>query len=174
MKKLLLSSLAAAALSLASLSASAATSTPATANFNVSVILAAACQSTTVGVPVLGFGPYAALGTGADNTGSVALTFKCTRSLTTPTFQIDATAGTVYGVLAGLNYSLTAAPSATPSVAGDPALASSGGVGSATTYSYTISGVMAAGQAGDCASATSSACNVLKTTATPHTLTVSY
>lgn len=145
--------------------------------FNVSVALTAICTATNLTAPTLGFGSYTAFQTAA-NTGSVGLTFQCTRGLTAPTFSFDTTGtdrtgtGVVgYGVLAGLNYSLAVTNSAI-TTAGTAATAASGSVGSADVRTVTVTGTMAAGQAGDCATSTAAACAATATHI--RTLTVTY
>lgn len=169
MKKLLLSSLAMAALSLASLSASAAS---VTGDFNVSVTLSPLCKSTST-VQTLAFGTYMAINQATDLSATAAIKFDCTRNLAAPvvSFDSEAASDTTYGVLAGLNYKVVVgAPTTTNGAA---ATAAAGGVGSAKSYSYGLTGTMAAGQAGDCAGATAAACNVSTTSAT-RTLMLTY
>lgn len=170
MKKFLISTVTAAAL-LASVTPVALASTVAS-DFTVSVQLAAQCQALNTGTQTVDFGTYTAFG--AAKTASANLTFNCTRGLAIPTFSFDATNGSAagYGVLAGLNYGLSAADTRT---AGSAATAVAGGVGSATLHTVTISGTMAAGQAGECLVANSTAASC-ESTATSHvrTLTVTY
>lgn len=168
MKKLLLTSLAAAALSLASLSAQAAT---VTSNFDVTVTLAARCVATNASAPTMNFGSYDAISGGAATPApTVALTFNCTRGLAAPVVSFDGvTTNPTYGVIAGLNYSVTAAAAVV--TAGTVATAVSGGVGTPDAYSYTLTGAMASGQAGACAANTATACNTLKTVTRTMTLT---
>lgn len=170
MKKFLISTVTAAAL-LASVTPVALASTVAS-DFTVSVQLAAQCQALNTGTQTVDFGTYTAFG--AAKTASANLTFNCTRGLAIPTFSFDATNGSAagYGVLAGLNYGLSAADTRT---AGSAATAVAGGIGSATLHTVTISGTMAAGQAGECLVANSTAASC-ESTATSHvrTLTVTY
>ena len=169
MKKLLLATLAVAALSLASLSAQAAT---VTSDFNVTVTLGARCVANNSGATTLSFGAYTAITGGAATPAPTAtLTFNCTRGLTAPVVSFDGvTTNPTYGVIAGLNYSVTAGTASV--VPGSAATAVSGGVGSADVYSYILTGAMAAGQAGACSpSATATACNVLTTVTRTMTLT---
>lgn len=171
MKKFLISTVTAAAL-LASVTPVAMASTVAS-DFSVSVQLAAQCQALNTGTQTVAFGTYTAFQT-TPITASANLTFNCTRGLAIPTFSFDATNGSAagYGVLAGLNYGLSAADTRT---AGSAATAVAGGVGSATLHTVTISGTMAAGQAGECLVANSTAASC-ESTATSHvrTLTVTY
>lgn len=169
MKKLLLASLAFAAMSAAGV-ASAAT---VNSNFDVSVTLAAKCVANNSGLITLNFGIYTAITGGAATPAPTgALTFNCTRGLAAPVVSFDGvTTNPTYGVLAGLNYSVTAA--AAVLTAGTAATAVSGGVGSATAYSYTLTGAMPANQAGDCGGGTATACTPATTTAT-RTMTLTY
>lgn len=171
MNKLFISAVTAAAL-LASVTPVAMAANTVTSDFTVSVQLAAQCQALNTGTQTVDFGTYTAFG--AAKTASANLTFNCTRGLAIPTFSFDATNGSAagYGVLAGLNYGLSAADTRT---AGSAATAVSGGVGSATLHTVTISGTMAAGQAGECLVAGSTAASC-ESTPTSHvrTLTVTY
>lgn len=168
MKKFFISALAAVALLVNVLPGARAATV--NSNFDVSVSLVAICTATNSGATTLGFGSYTAF-QGSDATGSVSLTFSCTRGLTAPTFSFDTTNGSAdgYGVLAGLNYSLSATNGAT--TAGAAATAVSGGLGSADARTVTVNGTMVSGQAGTCAN-TASGCSA----ATSHTrtLTVTY
>ena len=169
MNKLLISAVTAALLASVAPVALAAS---VTSNFTVAVQLAAQCQALNTGTQTVDFGTYTAFG--AAKTASTGLTFNCTRGLANPTFSFDTTNGssTGYGVLAGLNYGLSATDVLTT---GSAATAVSGGVGSATLHTVTISGTMAAGQAGECLVAGSTAANC-DSTPTSHirTLTVTY
>jgi hypothetical protein len=171
MKKFLTSALGAAILA----AVPAVQATTVTSNFDVSVSLTAICTANNSGATTLAFGEYIAFG--AEKTGSVDLNFTCTRGLAAPTFSFDSTdaaraaTGTVaYGVLSGLNYSLSAANQA--NATGTAASATSGGVGSADVRTVRVSGVMAAGQAGTCAGADAAACAA--TASHTRTLTVTY
>lgn len=170
MNKLFISAVAAAAL-LAS-TAPVALAATVTSDFTVSVQLAGQCQALNTGTQTVDFGTYTAFG--AAKTASGVLTFNCTRGLAIPTFSFDAVNGSSagYGVLAGLNYGLSATDTRT---AGSAATAVAGGVGSATLHTVTISGTMAAGQAGECLVSGSTAANC-ESAPTSHvrTLTVSY
>jgi spore coat protein U-like protein len=170
MNKLFISAVAAAAL-LAS-TAPVALAATVTSDFTVSVQLAGQCQALNTGTQTVDFGTYTAFG--AAKTASGVLTFNCTRGLAIPTFSFDAVNGSSagYGVLAGLNYGLSATDTRT---AGSAATAVAGGVGSATLHTVTISGTMAAGQAGECLAANSTAASC-ESAPTSHvrTLTVTY
>jgi len=159
MKKLLLSSLAVAALSLASLSASAA---DAASSFDVSVSLTAVCVQTNTGSQTLNFGTYTAFTTSAVTPAStIPLTFKCTRNTAPTAIALDG--ATNYGVIAGLNY-LLSTPAGVKTTTGTAAAASNGSTGSADIFTYTINGSMPSGQAGDSASLVTSATRTLTVT----------
>lgn len=159
MKKLLLSSLAAAALSLASLSASAAA---AASDFNVSVSLTAVCVQTNSGTQTLDFGIYDAFRTTAKTPAStIGVTFKCTRNTAPTSIALDG--ATNYGVIAGLNY-LLSTPAGVKTTTGAAATAAAAGIGSADVFTYTINGSMPADQAGDSASTTTTATRTLTVT----------
>lgn len=159
MKKLLLTSLAAAALSLASLSASAAS---ADSTFNVAVSLTAVCVQTNASGQTLDFGTYTAFTTSAVTPASaIGVTFKCTRNTAPVSIALDG--GTNYGVIAGLNY-LLSTPAGVKTTTGSAATAVASGIGSADVFTYTINGSMPAGQAGDSSLASSAT----------RTLTVTY
>ena len=180
MKKLLLTSLAAAALSLASLSASAAAvGATVSGNYTVSVILSPLCKVTTNN-PTVNFGTYTAFQTNAAAgvaTGPIIVS--CTRGLAAPVLAFD-TPGASVGLLAGLNYTLggTAGAGAVTAVTVAGAAADgTAGSGAATTHSYTITGNMPAGQAGACTTAgsLSGACNGgIATTDATRTVTFTY
>lgn len=148
MKKLLLTSLAAAALSLASLSATAATTV--VGGFTVSVSLLGKC--TVNGSPTVDFGNYTAFGSEV-SAAAVDIKLTCTRNMLAPTALIS---GTIGGVVAGLNYQLTTltpagtidgTPGANPSAA-------AGQIGTPDVWKFPLGGTMAGGQAGNCAGAT--------------------
>ena len=111
--------------------------------FNVTASLAAVC---TVGaVPNLAFGTYTAFQTTA-LTATTALAITCSRGLTAPTYSFDVNN---FGVIAGLNYQLSAAAGAV--TAGTAATAVLNGIGSGDARTVTITGNMPLGQAGACA-----------------------
>lgn len=152
MKKLLLSSLAVAAVAMGS-SAMAATST--TTSFTVSVALTSTCRAGATTGTGVDFGAYTAFQAAA-KTGVVGPTYSvdCTRNLASaPTAAFDTTLGTAAGdgVVAGLNYKLTAAAAVV--AAGTAATAATSGQaatgnGTATNYAFAITGAMPADQAG--------------------------
>lgn len=141
MKKLLLSAAIAASFSVpASALAANASST-----FNVTATLTSVCSVTTVGTPVIAFGTYTAFGAAIGPIAvSAPATFQCTRGLPQPTAAYDT--GVAGGVIVGLQYTLSA-PVGSKTTTG--VAATSGSTGSADVYSYTFSGSIPAGQAGD-------------------------
>jgi len=167
MKRVLASTLA-ALMGVSSIPAAHALPQTVTSNFNVTVQLAGRCTA-NVGTPTLDFTSYTAF-QGTDATGTVGLTFNCTRGLLPTSFSFD---GSSYGVLAGLNYSLAAASALT--TGGTAAAANATGTGSADLVTVTVTGTMPQGQAGACGAgaATAAACNGAATTGI-RTLTVTY
>lgn len=164
MKKLAVSTIAAVAVFVAIAPVAQAATVP--AGFTVQVGLTAVC--TAAAAPLLDFGTYTAFGTASIPVPTSAFAISCTRGLAAPTYAFDATGN--FGVIAGLNYSLGAARTGT--VAGTPAAAVLGGVGTADTHTITITGGMAAGQAGDCTGGDATACSVVATQT--RTLTITY
>jgi|KBSMisStandDraft_5_1062788.scaffolds.fasta_scaffold331623_2 hypothetical protein len=149
MNKLLIPAALAAALALPA-SALAATTATAQQTFNVTVALTAVCSSTTSGTPAVAFGTYTAFGAAINNVAvSPGITFQCTRGLPTPTAAFDT--GTAAGVVAGLQYTLSA-PSGSKTTSGTAA--TSGTLGTADVYTYTFNGSIAGGQAGDSTAST--------------------
>jgi len=125
-------------------------------NFTVSVQLASLCMAKNSGATTLNFGTYTAFqGTAQTPAAPVTLTFDCTRGLAPVSVAVDTTNGTAagVGVLAGLQYALTASSATT--VAGIAASTST--IGTADAVSYSVSGTMPADQAGTCGTATCSA-----------------
>lgn len=123
--------------------------------FTVAVSLLAQCQATNSGTTTVDFGTYTAITGGASTPApTAALTFNCTRGLNAPTVAFDTSNGTALGggVLVGLNYGLSVGPATI--AAGLPATAVAGVVGSADGYTYTVTGSMAASQAGTCTTGT--------------------
>ncbi len=161
MKKFLVSTIAASLFAIAVPSAQAATLAP--TNFNVTTNLTSACQI-IAGTPALNFGTYTAFGAATTPSPTATIGVECTRNLATPvSFAFDG--GTGYGVIAGLNYNVTASSATT--TAGTAATAVAGGVGSPDLRTITLTGDMAAGQAGDCAGASCAA-------TVTRTLTITY
>lgn len=133
MKKILLPLLAATSI-LSAATAHAATTAP--SGFNVTVNLTSVCSITSAPTPVA-FN-YTSLGAAATPTaGSGAFQVTCTNNLPY-TMALDATSGTFTTV--NLAYTL--------------GLSAAGGTGSGAAQSYTVTGGMAAGQSGTCATAT--------------------
>ena len=167
MKKLLLASLAVAAMAVSGVAAAAQV----TSTFTVSVTLAATCVANNSGSVTLNFGTYTAITGGAATTAPTGnLTFNCTRGLAAPVVSFDGvTTNPTYGVLAGLNYSVTAA--APTFVAGAAATATLAGTGGPDVYTVALTGAMPAGQAGACNGATATACNTATTVTRTMTLT---
>jgi hypothetical protein len=168
MKKLLLSTLAVAALSLASLSSQAAVPAPktVTGNFVVSVSLDPVCKVTTDN-PTLAFGTYVAFG-GALTSSTGNIVIDCTRNLSTPTVVVDAPVG----VVAGLQYTVQT-PAVTNPVAGATPTISA--LGTAAQYNIALKADMPGNQAGECSPAGNSVspgCTSVKTVA--HTVTITY
>lgn len=163
MNKFLVSALTAATLLLAT--APVVHAAAVSSGFNATVTLSAQCIATTVGTPVIAFGTYIAFGAALGPVAlSAPLTFKCTNGLPAPTVAFDG--GVAGGVMAGLVYTLTT-PTLTR-VNGAPATTT---VGAAEdTYSYTFTGSMAAGQAGQCSTSASTSC----VASVPRTIVVTY
>jgi len=168
MKKLAVGSIAAVAMFAATTGSQAATLTQ---SVNINVNLSAACTivGAPIATPVLDFGVYTAFVGAATPAPSANFQIDCTRNLAAPTFDFG-TSNPDYGVLAGLNYSVSA--SSVVSTAGTAATAVLGGVGSADRYTITLTGGMAAGQAGACAGLSQTACAGVQTAT--RTLTVTY
>jgi len=128
MKKLLLSVAVATALAAAAPVAQAASTT---ANFNVTVNLTSKCE-VTAGPTDVAF-TYTSFQVGASTATGGAFGVRCTNTLPY-TMSLDATSGTVIGLAYTLGLS-----------------ASSGTGAGLTGASYSVTGNMAAGQSGDCA-----------------------
>ena len=158
MKKLLLSSLAVAALSLASLSASAAVGATVSSNFDVTVNLTPKCLATTLTKPVMTFN-YTAFRTTDLDASPISLAFKCTKGVSIVSALITDNDATTNQLL-GLVYTLTVGTATTGTLA-------STGPAAADTYSYSIAGKMVSGQAGDMSSAVTA-------TAADRVLVISY
>lgn len=152
MNKLLGALLTAFALSVATIPAANAATVA--QPFNVTVTLTSVCTMGTIGD--LAFGTYTAFQTTAQAATPTTATLSCTRGLTGVTANFDTNAGVGStgaaaastaegaGVIAGLQYNITATPGTT--TAGTAASSSS--TGSADTRPYTIAGSMPANQAG--------------------------
>ncbi len=116
-------------------------------NFDVTVNLLSRCTLTAPATTTLGFGNYTAFGS-AISSNAVAYTLNCTRGFGSPVVTFDdlgsngTTAGA--GVVGGLRYTIDSTISAT--TPGDAADATT--AGTADTRTVTLTGQMAAGQAG--------------------------
>ena len=116
-------------------------------NFTVSTSLTSMCTATNSGTATVDFGTYVAFQAGIQGSTTVNLLFQCTRGLTAPTVAFDTGSG--LGVVAGLQYTLTAAAA----VFSAGTAATTATIGTGDGYSYGVSGSMPAGQAGTCAAA---------------------
>jgi len=133
-KKLALSSIAAAAMLAAIPAAKAGTAT--SGNFNLTINLTSGCTVTTPGNVTLN---YTSLGAAANASSAFAVT--CT-NLLPYTMATDVIGGTVIG----LNYTL--------------ATSAAGGTGNGIAQGYTVDAGITAGQPGDCALGTCSSTTV--------------
>ncbi|AMO22882.1 hypothetical protein GCM10027034_33740 [Ramlibacter solisilvae] len=142
-------------------------------NFNVSVSVTPVCKIKT-GASDINFGTYTPFTqTTITLANATSATFRCSHGLT-PTIGFDASdaartasatgtgAPTAEGVLAGLRYTMTGstvAAALSAGSAGTVAVAGAGGTGGvdsvAKEYTFSISAVMAGGQAGDTSGTTS-------------------
>lgn len=129
-------------------------------SFNVTVSLTSKC--TMAALSNLAFGTYTSFQSGTQTAPSVTATLTCTRGMlaagVTAAFDVIAAGSTAAaaatnavgaGVLAGLQYDITAIPGVV--ITGAAATASS--IGTADTRPFTISGTMPADQAGDASAA---------------------
>jgi spore coat protein U-like protein len=110
----------------------AAHAASATGNFNVTVNLTSKCE--VVSAANVDF-TYTSFQAGPASATGGGMSIRCTNTLPY-TVALDASTGTV----AGLNYSLS--------------LSANSGTGNGAAQGYTVSGTMAAGQGGTCASST--------------------
>lgn len=154
MKKLLLASLAVLAIS--------AQAGSTTTNFNVTATVTPTCVAGVAPVaPAVAFGAYPAFSaTAIASTSGFTATVNCTRFLASaPTAAFDVGTdklATGQGIVAGLNYSLTATAAAV--VAGAEPTATTGAHnGTPDVYGFTISGSLPSGQAGSTAAPVSDA-----------------
>lgn len=180
MNKFLISAVTAATLLAAVVPvAQAATATTVNSTFDVSVQLASRCVANNSGALTVNFGIYTAFESASTPAPTASLTFNCTRGLASPTFSFDTGYGDVngsgYGVLAGLNYTLSTSGSVTTAgTAATPAAASNG---TPDIHTVVITGNMPSGQAGQCGTTSpkpnAAACDTGSQTHT-RTLTVSY
>ena len=135
MKKQLITVAVAGALSMAAASANAATVGQ---SFNVQVALTAVCLTNNAAPTAVDFGTYTAFGTASVPAPTSVVSFKCTKNVTISSVTLDGATPSV----AGLTYSLGIGADVQSSVS------------DYTVHSYTLTGSMAAGQAGDTAAAT--------------------
>ena len=141
----------------------AAHAATASQTFNVTAGLSAMC---TVGaIPDLTFGNYVAFQP-TPITATTALAITCSRGLTAPTYSFDVNN---FGVIAGLNYQLSAAAGTV--TAGTAASTVLNGIGTGDARTVTITGDMPANQAGDCAG---NAASCAATVTQVRTITVTY
>jgi len=114
--------------------------------------LVSQCSATNSGTTTIDFGTYTAFQASAASGGPVNLTFNCTHNFAPTGAVFDTTNGnaTGAGVLVGLQYQLAiGAPSTVAGAA--PTLTTGAG---ADVVTYAITGSMASGQAGQCATST--------------------
>ena len=138
----------------------------ATSSVSVKVNLTSRCQVRGTTVPVVDFGTYPAFSAADVAATPTTVTFECTRGFgAAPTVAwdvgTDATADGL-GVIAGLQYTLSAAPGTR--AAGSAATTAS--IGTADTVPFTLSGTMPKLQAGEGAGGAA--------TAVTRTLTVTF
>jgi len=157
MKKLLISAAMAATFGVMIPAAQAITVGPTA--FNVTVTLTPVCTMAAFAPAALDFTYTAFSGSNVPANAPISSVLTCTRGLTGVSAAFDTgvdktssgiqTSPTGEGVVAGLNYTMTATRSAvTPgsvATAGAP-----GSIGTADTWTYSINGSMLAGQAGAC------------------------
>jgi hypothetical protein len=152
MKKLALSSIAAAAM-LASAIPSAQAVTATSGNFNVNITLSPSCSVTTPAAINLTYTSFQ----GTTSTGSSGFSVTCTNSLTyTPT--VSGAATTDNAVNLAYTLGLTAPVG--------------GGTGTGAAQAYTVDATIALGQSGTCNSLTS--CTNAAATNQVHTVTITY
>lgn len=157
--------------------AATAQAAPITQDFDVKVTLDAVCRiqgGAPATNPELNFGTYTAFDSASTPAPTLDIAIECTRGLAKPSLKIGVTdvdsTTPFYGVVAGLNYSVTADSAKTTT--GTAASAVAGGVGSADVHTVTLTGAMDSGQAGACANNTATACATQQTDT--HTLTITY
>jgi hypothetical protein len=137
MKKIVLAGLVLASFGFG---AAQAQTNPALQGFNVTATISSKCVTTHTSTPALAFGAVDAF---AAKTTSVDITFKCTRNFAGPASVSLSNPG---GIVAGLAYTMSVGQ--TPAKT-DGADATTADAATADSYKYTISGAIAAGQAGD-------------------------
>lgn len=124
--------------------------------FTVDVALTSKCLATTTSAPSLAFA-YESFQTGDSSpTAPISLTFKCTRGISAPTLSFDTVSGTTTsgstlgatgeGVVGGLRYTLAVGGNTSTT---QGTAASNTSIGSEKVLSYTVTGKIQLGQAGD-------------------------
>ena len=147
------------ALALGVLSASAFAQSTVGQAFNVTASLSSRCVSNNATPSAVDFGAYTAFGAATNTAPTTTISFRCTKNFAaSPTASLG-TGGTS-GSIAGLAYTLAIGSAVKTSGTG-----ATGTSGTYDVYSYTITGTMAAGQAGDASIAAA---------AQVHTLTITY
>lgn len=129
---------AAAAAGLSAAAAANAAVPTVSQNFDVKVALTAVCLTNNATPTAVDFGTYTAFGSASTPAPTTVISFKCSKNVTISSVTLDGATPSV----AGLTYGLT--------VGGD----SQSSVSDYTVHSYTLTGSMTAGQAGDTAAAT--------------------
>lgn len=91
-------------------------------NFDVTVNLSSQCRAANNGTQTVDFGTYTAFQAGIQGSSTANLVFDCTRGFAPTTVAFDTVNGTAagVGVLAGLQYTLTAAAAVVTVLAGVP------------------------------------------------------
>lgn len=145
MNSLQLKKLAATAIAAATMFAATANVSQAAAlgptSFNVTAALTSIC--TTAAIPDLVFGSYTAFQAAALSAAASTFAITCTRGLAAPSFAFD---GGAYGLITGLNYSVSA--SSAIGTAGAAPTAIAGSLGTPDSINVTINGSVLGGQAG--------------------------
>ena len=124
--------------------------------FTVDVTLTSKCIATTTTAPSLAFAYESFQAAAAAPTAPISLAFKCTRGIAAPTLSFDTTSGTSTsglstgatgeGVAGGLRYTLSVGAN-TSTNAG--AAATNTNTGSEKVLTYSVTGSIQSGQAGD-------------------------
>ena len=124
--------------------------------FTVDVTLTPKCLATTTSAPSLAFTYESFQVAAASPTAPISLAFKCTRGIAAPTLSFDNTSGTTTsgsstgatgeGVAGGLRYILSVG--ANTSTTGGSA-ATNTFIGSEKVLTYSVTGSIQSGQAGD-------------------------
>ena len=126
----------------AAFGASVVNAATAIGNFDVTATVNSTCLADNgTGTPTIAFGAIDSFGTTAIANKTADLKFKCTRGLPITSVTLSTTASTVAGLAYGLSVGT--------GVKVDGAAATGGTGATADTYTYTVTGTMASGQAGD-------------------------